>query len=315
MKKTIPLLVFLLLFSGCTKKTDVEPKKEEPILLEQPSAILDMETPPPVSGGVLLDDSAFLDALSKTDEELPAQPPEPVDETPQTVGPGKLAIDTFDSTRYLRDGGTFRDAIYLGTKQVGFQITEFSKDTIQDHPVHCVVIRNQVQILLQGTPVELSAAHRTYETPQGELIGSQSRIKGGDLLIDQEAKVIEDKLEITSTTEEQSAKKELPWKIGSRIGGACAIQTSLFRNPMQDKEERRVPFYDPTQQVVVDAVLVAKDVEKVELSGQILNLRRIETAFDQIPVTFWTDALGNIIRMSRPFLETETLVTIRTKEP
>jgi len=317
MKNLIPILVFLLLFSGCSKKTDVEPKKQEPVALVQQPDPLDLETPPPSPGnGVLLDDSVFLDTLPETYDDWPEPPPEqPEAEAPKTFGPEKLAIDTVDSIRYLDDGGKFRDAIYLGSEQVGFQTTEFTKETIQGHRTNCMEVRNQIQVLLQGTPVDLSAEHRTYETLQGELIGSQSRIKGGSVFIDQDARVIDDKLVISSKFEDQTSKVELPWKIGSGVGGCCAIQVSLFKNQMQDNEERRVPFYDPTQQIIVDALLVAKEVETVNLPGQALNLRRIETKFGQVPITFWTDAFGNIVRMSRPFLETETLVTIRTKEP
>ena len=304
MKNFIPLLVLLLLFSGCTKKADSPPKNEEPgssVLQLEPLELEIVQLP---RDGVLIDDDSFIL------EETILKPSEPV----EIDEPEELRVDIIDSINYLEDGGKFQDTIYVGTKPVGFQSTEFSRLTIQEHPVLCVIVRNQLQV----PTLEISAAHRSIETLQGELINSQSKILRNEVLIDQTAVVMDETLEITTTIEEQATQKALPWKIGARTGGLCAIQVSLFQNPMQDQEERRLSFYDPTRQAIVETVLVAKNIEKVNLSGQTLTLRRIETVFkapqEQIPITLWTDTVGNIARMSMPFMETETLTTTRTNE-
>jgi len=307
MKNFIPLLVLFLLFAGCTKNENASPKDEEPVQLSEP---LELETFPQNNDGVLLDDD--LRFLEETSSEQPD--PEPLEiKASQILESDTLKIDTVDSINYLEDGGTFQDTIYVGSKPVGFQSTEFSRETIQGHPVLCVIVRNQLQV----TPLEISAAHRSIETLQGELINCQSKIMRNDVLIDQTAVVMNENLEITTTIEEQATQKALPWKIGARTGGLCAIQVSLFQNPMQDQEERRLSFYDPTRSAIVETVLIAKNIEKVTLSGQTLTLRRIETVFkapqEQIPITLWTDAVGNIARMSLPFRETETLVTTRVQ--
>ena len=301
MKNFISLLVLLLLFSGCTKKA-------ETVVTVRSSDRLESEEFPPPSDGVLLDDDSFFF------EEMPPKLPEPV----EINEPEGLKVDTVDSTNYLEDGGTFQDTIYVGSKQVGFQSTEFSRQTIQEHPALCVIVRNQFQVSYQEAPLEISADHRSLETLQGELINSQSKILRNDVLINQTAVVMDEALEITTMIEEQTTQKSLPWRIGGRTGGLCTIQVSLFKNPMQDQEERRLSFYDPTRQAIIEAILVAKDIEKVTFSGQTLTLRRIETVFkapqEQIPITFWTDAVGNIVQMSMPYMGTETLTTIRTNE-
>ncbi len=291
----ILLLVFLLLFSGCTKKGDDSPENDTSV---QQSELSENAVFPPSRDGVLTDDE-FL-------------PTEPLEIAPsKTVEADGLKIDTVDPTNYLENGGTFRDTITIGSKEVGFQSTEFSRETVQDHLLLYVVVHNHIK-----TPsMELSAAHQSFETLQGELVNCQSIIRRNNLQTDQVAQVTEESLEITSTFDGNTTTETLPWKIGSRTGGVCAIQISLLKNPMLDNEERRVSFYDPTRQAIIEAILAAKDVETVKFPDRTLNLRRIETVFkapqEQIPITFWTDAVGNIVQMSMPFMETETLKTIR----
>ena len=306
MKHFIPFVVFLFLFSGCTKKAGDPSKKEEPAAAVALSEPLELETDPPRSDGVLLDDLFFLE------EEIPPRRPEP-----QKIEESEtLRIDTIDATDYLEYGGTFQDTIYVGAQPVGFQSTEFSRQTIQERPVLEVIVRNQLQVACPESPVEISAAHRSFETLQGELITCQSKILRNNVLIDQTAAVKEEHLEITTTMDGETTQEALPWRIGARTGGLCAIQVSLLKNPMQDQEERRLSFYDPTRQAVVETILAAKDLEKVNLSGETLTLRRVETIFkapkEHIPITFWTDGAGNIVQMSMPFREKETLTTIRT---
>jgi len=308
MKNTILFLVFLLFFSGCTKKADAPPKTEEPgssvLQLEPP----EFETFPPSSDGVLLDDDSFF-----LEEVFPPPKQPELVEIDESEG---LKIDIVDSIDYLEDGGTIQDAIYIGSKQVGFQSTEFSRQTIQGHPAFCVIVQNHIQVLHQETSIEISTEHRAFETLQGELIGSQSRIQRDNVFIEQIAAVMDENLEITTTIEEQTTQKALPWRIGGRTGGLCTIQVSLFKNPMLDQEERRLSFYDPTRQEIIETVLAAKEIEKVNVLDNTLILRRIEAVYnvpqEQLPITFWTDAKGNIVRSSMPFLGTEGLTTIRT---
>jgi len=318
MKYTLPLFVLVFLLSGCTKKVDDKPKNKEPVvLMEQAQPPETEEIFPPLRDGVLTDDDLFFTesppkTFSQATEFLVEQPEFAETETPP------LMIDTVDTTWYLEDGGKFWDAIYVGSVSVGFQSTEFSKEIIQDHQVNCVIVHNHIRVPHLETPGEISAEHRSLETLQGEFLGSQSKIERDGFLIEQVAKVIDDTLQITLTLGEQTTQQELPWKIGARTGGVCEIQVSLLKNPMQDSEERRVSFYDPTRQAIIDATLVAKEIETVELPNQTVNLRRIETIFkapqEQIPITLWTDSVGNIIRMVQPLLQTETLTTIRTTE-
>ncbi len=343
MKKLfIILVVFLLLLPGCSKKEDdsAAKKSEPPKQTQPPEPVQEEEEPPVVSDGVLGDDDDFAailpppeyeepittltpqpaDQPSVKPEPKPTPPPptQPSSATPPVADAGKLKIDTVDTTRYLDDGGKFWDAIYIGARQVGFQSTEFSRQTIQDHPVLCVIARNVINVLHLGSPTEISAAHRSFETPQGEMIGNTSKIKRDSLVIDQIAKVVEESLEITTKMEGKTTTEVLPWKTGQGTGGFCAIQISLFKNPIQENEERRVAFYDPTRQEVVDAILAARDIEMIDILGKNLNLRKIDAIFKtpqtQIPVTFWTDGVGNIIRMSTPFVGTETLTSIRTTQ-
>ncbi len=318
-KNVAYLSLVLVLVLGCRKETppaideDVAPVIAQNLNIDLPSDVSE-------KSGVLVDvepepESALSDphipAPSPTsDSASPVPPPEPA--------PAPPTLDTVDSTDYLGQGGTYWDALYVGSNHVGYQSTNFSFKTLQEKPVLCVEIRSQLKALRIGVPIELETAIRSFETRSGELIGCQSKTLAGNVLIEHLAKVVGKNLNTTTILGDNTQESQLPWNPGAGTGGYAAIQISLWKNSIQDQEERRVAFYDPSNRSPVDAVLAAQEIESVDVLGKRLNLRKVEAllryAQQPIPFTFWVDAKGNIVLMSTPFIGEEQLISIRTSE-
>lgn len=250
----------------------------------------------------------------------PPQPIPPQPTPPQPAPKSMVVVDLVDPVNYWNSEGTFWDAVFVGSKQVGFQSNEFSSQKIQGLPVKQVVVKNQVNTSQFDHPLEFAAVHSSFETLDGDLIGCQSKIKNGQIMFEQNAKVIGQHLELETKLAENSAKQVIPWqslrKQNGNIGGCCTIQISLYKQPLQDREERRLSFFDPNRQSVVNAVLAAQGIESVDVWGKTYALQRIDAVLqsrlDRVPCVFWTDRIGSIIKMSTPFLENETLTTLRS---
>lgn len=249
-------------------------------------------------------------------QEPPTQPSPPVAKSSQPLPKESLVVDLVDPVNYWKNGGTIWDAVFVGDRQVGFQSSEFSAQRIQGLPVKRMVVKNQINAAHLERPLELAAAHSTFETLDGDLIGCQSKIKNGHIMYEQNAKVFNNELELETKLAENTNKRKIPWKSSGKIGGNCTIQISLYKQPLQDREERRLSFFDPSRQSIVNAVLAARKIEPVDVFGTQYNLQRIDAVLqsrlDQVPCTFWTDRIGSIIKMSTPFTEGETLTSFRS---
>ncbi|MGL6226372.1 MAG: hypothetical protein ACRC10_07070 [Thermoguttaceae bacterium] len=256
----------------------------------------------------------------------------------------KDTVDTVDKTAYLDQGGMIWDVLYVGNQSdkstqpsssnqsgssaqlagqtinpVGFQQTVFSRETLQDQPVLCVQVHSQLNVSLQQEQIGSEFAVRSYETLSGELIGCQSKTVLDQVLTEHLVKVVDNKLERTVIVPDNPSKVDtIPYKSGTNLGGFRAIQISLWKNPIEEREERRVSFYDPVNQTLVESVLTAKGVEQISLLDKTWSLRRIEAVLtynqQQCPFTFWTDALGNIVRSMMYFPDGQFLIAIRSVE-
>lgn len=246
---------------------------------------------------------------------------DPVEEEP----PIPLEADLLDPRQYLDQGGTFWDAVYLGTQHVGYQSTDYGTVDNDGKTFLRIEIRNKMNTLRLGQPLDVISQSRFIETFSGELLGCRVDIQFGKQPIfhSGELKTKEKILKTITQFGTQTSEGEIPWKIGARTGGAASIQNSLFRNPILAEEERKITFYDPSNFSMVDAVLSAREVETVSIHGQPRNLRKVEAILKFLPMgriektnapkfyTYWTDTNGNIIRSSTPFAGGE-LITIRT---
>lgn len=346
---TFPLCVLLcplalgLLSNGC-KKTDTDPVKPVPQNAASEPAPSEEVVEPDYSqtDGVVPLETDFLEEedgyelIYTTEiEEATSTPPmpepeilPPTVETPAEADPvpvtQTLTVDLVDPVRYIDQGGVFWDAIYLGSQHIGYQATSYSVPTVQNKPILKVRLRNQINALRLGTPLEITSATQAFESLGGELISAQTKIQSetasGSSEIDHTAQVKDDKLVLsTRIGEAEAVEAELPWRAGSRTGGPDAIQISLLKNPIEKQEQRRITFYDASNFSFVEASLTAGEVETVDILGKPLNLRRIDAKLQYqqgaaIPYTLWTDANGNIIRSARPFAGEEMLITIRTNQ-
>lgn len=285
-----------------------------------------------------------VETKSEPTVEVNSEPTVEVNSEPTVLTLSKDTVDTVDKTAYLDQGGMIWDVLYVGNQSdranpsgnsnqsgssvqlagqtinpVGFQQTIFSRETLQDQPVLCVQVHSQLNVPLQQERIGSEFAVRSYETLSGELIGCQAKTVLDQVLTEHLVKVVNNRLERTVILADNPAQVDtISYKSGTNLGGFRAIQISLWKNPIEEREERRVSFYDPVNQTLVESVLTAKGIEQMTLLDKPWSLRRIEAVLtyhqQQSPFTFWTDALGNIVCSKLYFPDGQYLIAIRTVE-
>jgi len=153
------------------------------------------------------------------------------------------------------------------------------------------------------------------ETPDGKLIEYTAEIQQGPIPMLTTGRVVEDKLEVVTTTLGKKTARSIPWSPDD--GGFYAAEQTMLYRPMKPGERRFVRALEPTFNQVITHDMVAKDYEPVDLLGGKYNLLRIDSAM-RLPggvileTTIWTNQAGETMKT---LLEAMDIETIRsTKE-
>jgi hypothetical protein len=206
----------------------------------QPSLASDDE-----KDGMSLSTNADMSA-ERTEQILPNSTPSQIDErsTPW-IDPNQIPRMTWEIQ-------------YVGNSPVGYVHRWVEKDREDGR----LKIQAESRTILQrnGKSIDQEVTLTSIERVNGELIRIEGTIKnesrktrfvgvvlGGEL-----------RLEISTEGEQSSTRKlKVPWNTSLR--GPFAIEESLLRRPMLEKEVREVSYFDPIQQQVVNARLESMD--------------------------------------------------------
>ncbi len=154
------------------------------------------------------------------------------------------------STRLPRD---LWEIQYVGNMPVGFLHRKSEVSKTQGNDVFRMELDSRIQSVDSTDPRDSKISISTIERNNGELIGIQGFYQVNDERRSFEGIVAADRLRFKSKAGGHDRSHDVPWKAEYR--GPFAIEQSIIRMPLKDKEIREIKYFDPIQANIVEARL------------------------------------------------------------
>jgi len=154
----------------------------------------------------------------------------------------------------------------------------------------------------------------SWETPSGELVRCESRMRMGSADMVSQGRIEGQKLIIETTTLGKTQTQSIPWNANS--GGYFAVEQSLKQRPLKPGEKRTVTGLMPVLNAVGTTELAAADYETVKLPSGDQKLLKVDSVIDmggqKMETTLWINDQGETLKSLVPSIEQEAIRT--TKE-
>ena len=248
-------------------------------------------------------------AITATHTTNPNAEPQPTPAARSTQFPEPPA-DKFGDGRLVEETW---DTISIQSSTVGFTRTTITDVTVDGQKL--VRTSNFLRLVMnrEGHPTTQDMEFASWDTPQGEFVKFESRIKAGPGEIAAKGVVKSGQLEISQSTLGQSQSVQIPWE--SAWGGPFAVEQSLRRQPLKPGEKRSIRCLLAALNVPGDVQVNALDHESVDLPGgpqKLLKARCLMTAGQQqIEEIRWLNDRGDALKSLAPSLQQVSLRTTK----
>lgn len=184
---------------------------------------------------------------------------------------------------------------YKGNLPVGYlhRRTEVSKT--QGKKVFRIEAEGETRVSIQGQKLIQKLRVTTLEQDNGDLISMEGALEVGETKQTFKGSVLSGVLRLTSTNNGKVAQVNVDWKDSFR--GPFAVEQSLLRTPIQERESRKLKYFDPILVRMVDGSVEAEEFVSTPtmLGGtrELLEVRNIaaigETGLKSL---IWVDRNG-----------------------
>src|SRR5262245_743081 len=155
------------------------------------------------------------------------------------------------------------DAISIQSSRVGFVRTTIANVKLDGRELVRTSSFLRITMNREGHPTTQEMEFASWDTPRGEFVKFESRIKAGPGQIVATGAVRSGQLEINQSTLGQNQSVKIPWASGWR--GPFAVEQSLSDQPIKPGERRSTRCLLAALNVPGDVQIEALDYESVDL--------------------------------------------------
>jgi hypothetical protein len=206
------------------------------------------------------------------------------------------------------------DAYLIQGNRVGYAHTTVAE--VAENGQKLVRTRGASRTTLQraGQTIVQQLQFTSWDSPAGDLVRFDSRMKMGASDMVSKGRVDGDKLVIETTTLGKSETQSIPWPAGT--GGLFAVEHSLKVRPLAEGEKRSVSMLMPVFNTIGTTELTAAAHETVKLPAGERRLLRVDSVVEiggqKMETVLWIDERGQALKSLVPAIGQETVRT--TKE-
>ncbi len=181
---------------------------------------------------------------------------------------------------------------YLGNNAVGFfyrQVIAIDGGSVRQEA------DSRMRVSIKGDTFEQHVHLTTIERDNGELLSIVGAMEIGPNKQTFKGRIQNEVLTLSGEENGQSFSVSVPWE--RKFRGPFAVEQSMFRNPLQPRETRKLKYFDPLLRKMIDGRLEASEYSSTPTmlggSQELLEVRNIgivgETASQAL---LWVDKKG-----------------------
>jgi hypothetical protein len=203
------------------------------------------------------------------------------------------------------------DAYSLHGNRVGYAHTTVAKVVEGGKLLHRTRSATRTSFQRAGQSIVQDMLATSWETPEGEVVRFESRMKMGPQDMVSTGRVADGKMTIETTTVGKTQKHAIDWPAGT--GGFFAVEQSLENQPLKPGEKRRLSCLMPVFNTIGTSELTAADYETVKLPSGEKKLLKVDSVVEiggqKLDTTLWLDDEGQVLRSLVPAIGQEALRT------
>ena len=186
---------------------------------------------------------------------------------------------------------------YLRNTPIGYVHRRVERANSTDNHSFRIEAESHMHVTIDGTDRDQVTRLTTLERDNGELVNIDGSVEHDNVKRDFTGIVTSSGLRVSSSSNGQVFM--IPLEEGVR--GPFAIDQSLLRKPMHPGEVRKVKFYDPGLNAVVEAILQAGEYFQTPImtgaAPELLEIRcTIALPTQSIESLLWTDEQGETLK-------------------
>lgn len=245
-----------------------------------------------------------------------SEPPPPVLAGPtlppaEETKPIEPIAEPSDGSRVIEETW---DAYSLHGNRVGYAHTTVAKVVEGGKLLHRMRSATRTSFQRAGQSIVQDMLATSWETPAGEVVRFESRMKMGPQDMVSTGRVADGKMTIETTTLGKTEQHAIDWPAGT--GGFFAAEQSLKNQPLKPGEKRSLSCLMPVFNTIGTTELVAAEYETVKLPSGEKKLLKVESVVEiggqKLDTTLWVDEQGQVMRSLVPAIGQEAVRT--TKE-
>jgi hypothetical protein len=146
---------------------------------------------------------------------------------------------------------------YLGNLPVGYLHRHAEVSKTQGKRVFRIEMFGETRVSVQGKSQIQKLRLATLEQDNGDLIQLEGSLEIGDNKQSFKGSVLSGVLRMTNTVNGKVSQTKIDWKESFR--GPFAVEQSLIRKPIQEREQRKLKYFDPILVRMVDGLVEADE--------------------------------------------------------
>ena len=146
---------------------------------------------------------------------------------------------------------------YLGNLPVGYLHRHAEVSKTQGKKVFRIETVGETRVSIQGKTQIQKLRLATLEQDNGDLIQLEGALESGDNKQSFKGSVLSGVLRFTNTINGKVTQTKIDWKDSFR--GPFAVEQSLIRKPMQERERRKLKYFDPISVRLIDGLIEADE--------------------------------------------------------
>lgn len=201
---------------------------------------------------------------------------------------------------------------YLGNLPVGYLHRHAEVSKTQGKRVFRIEMFGETKVSVQGKSLIQKLRLATLEQDNGDLIQLEGSLEIGDNKQSFKGSVLSGVLRMTNTVNGKVSQTKIDWKESFR--GPFAVEQSLIRKPIQEREQRKLKYFDPILVRMVDGLVEADEFVSTPtmLGGtrELLEVRNTALLGDSgLKSLVWVDSNGEGYKT---FIASANIRTFRT---